>query len=102
MAIGPVVCAWTRSELFACVRVRGLHGVMGMLNMIKNMILGQRRTGLGGLFNRSRQGGMLGGVRNNPKTSIIGALATVAAPMVLRKLLQQRKAAQQAQTAPAA
>lgn len=62
-----------------------------MINFLKNMILGQRRTGLGGLFNRSRQGGMVGGVRNNPKASIIGALATVAAPMVLRKVLQARK-----------
>ena len=64
-----------------------------MLNTIKDMILGHRRSGLGGLFNRTRQGGMMGAARNHPKSSIIGALATVAAPMVLRKLLQQRKAA---------
>jgi hypothetical protein len=65
-----------------------------MLSTITNMILGQRRTGLGGLFNRNRQGDLAGAARSHPKTSIIGALATVAAPMVLRKLLQQRKAAQ--------
>ena len=58
-----------------------------MLNLIKNMILGQRRGGLGGLFNRSRQGGMVG----SPKASILGALATVAAPIVIRKLLQNRQ-----------
>ena len=67
-----------------------------MLNTIKNMILGHRRTGLGGLFNHTRQGGMFGAARNHPKTSIIGALATVAAPMVLRKVLQARKQQQQA------
>ena len=65
-----------------------------MLSTIANMILGQRRSGLGGLFNRSRQGGLMGAARNNPKTSIIGMLATVAAPIVLRKLMQGRKAAQ--------
>ena len=64
-----------------------------MLSTITNMILGHRRSGLGGLFNRSRRGGLMGAARNNPKTSIIGALATVAAPMVLRKVLQSRKSA---------
>ncbi|MBL9015324.1 MAG: hypothetical protein JNL83_14165 [Myxococcales bacterium] len=60
------------------------------------MILGRRRTGLGGLFSRSRHGGLMGAARNHPKTSILGALATVAGPIVLRKLLANRR------TAPAA
>ena len=68
--------------------------------MIKNMLLGQRPTGLGGLFNRRREGGVVGAVSNNRAASLIGVLATVAAPMLLRKLLQQRKDSQ-TQNAPA-
>ena len=64
-----------------------------MLSTIANMFLGRRRTGLGGLFNHSRQGGLMGAARSNPKTSILGTLAAVAAPIVLRKVLQGRRAA---------
>ena len=62
-----------------------------MFNTLANLFLGQRRTGLGGLFNRRRQGGVFGAVNNNRGRSMIGALAALAAPIVIRKVLAARQ-----------
>jgi len=72
-----------------------LHGTRtaptsAMLSTIANLLLGRRRNGLAGLFDRNRRGGLTGAMNNNRGASALGTLATLAAPFVIRKLLARR------------
>lgn len=61
-----------------------------MLKMLANLFLGRRRQGLGGLFDRSRHGGMAGAVNNHRGASALGTIATIAAPFLIRKVMARR------------
>ena len=61
-----------------------------MLSILTNLLLGRRRTGLAGLFNRQRQGGVGGTVSAHRGASALGSIATLAAPFVVRKLMARR------------
>ncbi|CAN5902973.1 hypothetical protein BH11MYX3_BH11MYX3_09900 [soil metagenome] len=61
-----------------------------MLSILANLLLGRRRTGLAGLFSRNRQGGLVNTMNTNRRASALGTLATIAAPIVIRKLLARR------------
>jgi hypothetical protein len=67
-----------------------------MLNFLVNMFMGRRRTGLAGFFDRSRRGGAVNAVNNHRGASALGAIASVAAPFVIRKLLDRRSMRQHA------
>jgi hypothetical protein len=69
---------------------RRVHVSRYMLSMLSNMFLGRRRSGFLGLFDRRRRGGVVNGVNNHRGASAIGALATVAAPFLIRKLMHRR------------
>lgn len=61
-----------------------------MLSFLSSLFLGNRRTGLAGLFDRRRQGGVAGAVNTHRGTSALGTLALIAAPIVIRKLMERR------------
>jgi hypothetical protein len=61
-----------------------------MLSFLSNLFLGQRRTGLAGLFDRRRRGGVVNTMNTHRGASALGTLATVAAPFVIRKLMARR------------
>ncbi len=61
-----------------------------MLSILTNLLLGRRRTGLTGLFDRRRQGGLGGAVSAHRGASALGTIATIAAPFVVRKLMARR------------
>lgn len=61
-----------------------------MLNLLSNLLLGRRRGGLLGLFDRRRHGGVANAVNTHRGMSTVGTLATLAAPFVIRKLLARR------------
>ena len=64
-----------------------------MLQFLANLFLGRRRSGVLGLFNRNRQGGIANGVNNHRGATAVGTLATIAAPFLIRKLMARRAAA---------
>ena len=61
-----------------------------MLNLLANLFLGRRRPGIAGLFDRSRRGGVANAVNTHRGTSALGTIATIAAPIVIRKLMARR------------
>ena len=61
-----------------------------MLSILANLFLGRRRSGLAGLFDRRRHGGAVNAVNNNRGASALGTIATIAAPFVIRKLMERR------------
>ncbi|MDQ3366992.1 MAG: hypothetical protein M3680_16335 [Myxococcota bacterium] len=61
-----------------------------MLHLLANMFLGRRRTGLAGMFDRRRRGGMANTMNTHRGASALGAIATLAAPFVIRKLQARR------------
>jgi len=61
-----------------------------MLSLLSNLFLGRRRTGIAGLFDRRRRGGAVNAVNNNRTASALGTIATIAAPFVIRKLMERR------------
>jgi hypothetical protein len=61
-----------------------------MLNLLANMFMGRRRSGLLGLFDRRRRGGIVQGVNNHRGASALGTIASIAAPFVIRKLMARR------------
>lgn len=61
-----------------------------MLNLLANLFLGRRRTGLMGLFDRRRHGGVANGLNTHRGASALGTIATIAAPFVIRKLMERR------------
>ena len=68
-----------------------------MLSKLANLFLGHRRSGLAGLFDRRRHGGVANAVNAHRGASALGTIATIAAPFVIRKLMamrEQRAAAQ--------
>jgi hypothetical protein len=54
------------------------------------MFLGHRRSGLAGLFDRRRHGGVANAVNSHRGASALGTIATIAAPFVIRKLMARR------------
>jgi hypothetical protein len=62
-----------------------------MFRTLANLFLGNRRSGLARLFHRRRQGGVVNAVNNHRGASALGTLATIAAPYVIRKLMQRRE-----------
>jgi hypothetical protein len=70
-----------------------------MFSMLSNLFLGRRRTGLPGFFDRSRHGGVANAINTHRRSSALGAVAAIAAPFVIRKLMARR--AQQQQAVPA-
>jgi hypothetical protein len=63
-----------------------------MLALLSRLLFGQRQTGLRGVFDRRRRGGLAGGVGKHPGASAFGTIATIAAPFVIRKLMARRAA----------
>ena len=63
-----------------------------MLSLLANLFLGRRRSGLAGLFDRRRHGGAVNTVKAHKGASALGTIATIAAPIVIRKLLERRNA----------
>ncbi len=63
-----------------------------MLSFLANMFLGRRSTGLAGLFNRGRQGGLVNTMNTHRRASALGTIATIAAPFLVRKLMERRSA----------
>jgi hypothetical protein len=61
-----------------------------MLNLLSNLFLGRRRTGLAGLFDRRRRGGVASAMTTHRGASALGTLATLAAPFLIRKLMERR------------
>jgi hypothetical protein len=61
-----------------------------MLNMLTNFFLGRRRTGLAGLFRRGRRGGVANTMKSHRGASALGTIATIAAPILIRKLMARR------------
>ncbi len=61
-----------------------------MLSTLANMFLGSRRSGLAGLFDRRRQGGVANALNTHRGASALGTIATIAAPFVIRKLMARR------------
>jgi hypothetical protein len=61
-----------------------------MLNILTNLLLGRRRTGIAGLFDRRRQGGVGGTVSAHRGASALGTIATIAAPFLVRKFMARR------------
>jgi hypothetical protein len=61
-----------------------------MLNLLSNLFLGRRRTGLAGLFDRRRHGGAMNAMNTHRGASALGTLATLAAPYLIRKLMARR------------
>jgi hypothetical protein len=62
-----------------------------MLQKLVDMFLGHRRTGLAGLFDRRRHGGAANTVNAHRGASALGAIATIAAPFVIKKLMAMRE-----------
>jgi hypothetical protein len=62
-----------------------------MLNFLSNLLMGNRRSGVAGFFDRRRRGGLVNGVNNNRGVSALGTLAMVAAPFVIRKVMARRQ-----------
>ncbi|MDB4961951.1 MAG: hypothetical protein JWP01_1950 [Myxococcales bacterium] len=63
-----------------------------MLNTLANLFLGRRRSGLAGLFARRRRGGVANAVNTHRGASALGTIATIAAPIVIRKWMARREA----------
>ena len=61
-----------------------------MLSHLANMFLGRRRSGLAGLFDRRRHGGVANTMNQHRGASALGTIATIAAPFVIRKLMERR------------
>ena len=61
-----------------------------MIRTLANLLLGSRRSGLAGLFDRRRQGGVANAINTHRGASALGTIATIAAPYVIRKLMQRR------------
>lgn len=61
-----------------------------MFNTIANLLLGQRRSGLAGLLSSRRQGGLANTMNQNRGVSALGTIATIAAPFLIRKLMDRR------------
>jgi hypothetical protein len=61
-----------------------------MLSILANLFLGRRRTGLAGLFARGRRGGVANAMNTHRGASALGTIATIAAPIVIRKLMDRR------------
>jgi hypothetical protein len=70
-----------------------------MIRTLANLLLGSRRTGLSGLFNRNRQGGAVNAVNAHRGASALGTIATIAAPFIIKKLMAMRD--ERAQRVPA-
>ncbi len=66
-----------------------------MLNLLSNLFLGRRPSGLARLFSRNRQGGLANTVNNNRGMSALGTIASIAAPFVIRKIMASRAQRQQ-------
>jgi len=62
-----------------------------MLQTLMNMLLGSRRTGLAGLFDRRRRGGAVNTMNAHRGVSALGTIATIAAPFVIKKLMAMRE-----------
>jgi hypothetical protein len=58
-----------------------------MLNLLSGLLLGRRRSGLAGLFDRRRHGGAVNAVNTHRGASMLGTLATLAAPFLIRKVV---------------
>lgn len=61
-----------------------------MLQMLSALLLGGRRTGLAGLFPRRRHAGGFTGRTSNRGASALGTIATIAAPLLIRRLMARR------------
>lgn len=61
-----------------------------MLSLLANLFLGRRRSGLAGMFSSRRRGGLANTLNSNRRASALGTVATVAAPFLIRKLMDRR------------
>jgi len=59
-----------------------------MLKILANLLMVR-------MFNRDRRGGVATGMTNNRAATALGTIATVAAPFIIRKLLEKRAQRQQ-------
>ena len=61
-----------------------------MLSLLTSLFLGRRRGGIAGLFDRRRHGGAVNAVNSHRGASALGAVVSLAAPYVIKKLLDRR------------
>lgn len=62
-----------------------------MLSLLSNLFMGRRRSGLLGLFDRRRRGGIVNGVNSHRGATAFGTLATITAPFVIKKIMARRQ-----------
>jgi len=62
-----------------------------MFRTLGNLFLGRRRSGLAGMFDRRRHGGVGHAMNTHRKASALGTIAMVAAPFVIRTLMARRE-----------
>jgi hypothetical protein len=63
---------------------------MLMLSTLTNLLLGRRRSGVAGLFDRRRHGGVANTMNNHRGASALGTIAALAAPFVIRRVMARR------------
>lgn len=61
------------------------------MNFLSNLLMGNRRSGVLGLFDRRRRGGIVNGVNNNRAASALGTLAMIATPIMIRRAMARRQ-----------
>ena len=64
-----------------------------MASLLSNLFLGRRRSGLVGLVDRRRHGGIANAVNTHRQASLLTTILTLAIPLVIRRLMVRRERA---------